>query len=100
MSSSGGSGSLSHRFEPTRQGAYHVGILLTEGVSAWTAHDVNDGRPAALGWHMGHGALEDPRMPTHPASVSFVTLPEWSTLVPDAALVPGSEVRHLELVHG
>jgi hypothetical protein len=29
-----------------------------------------------------------------------VSLPEWSTLVPDGALAPGTEARHLALVHG
>ncbi len=91
---------LASRYAPARERAYHLGILTGQGVSAWAVHALEDGAPLALVWAGGNAALDDTLLPEHPVSISFVSLPEWSTLVPDGALAPGSEARHLALVHG
>lgn len=79
---------------------YHVGIVIGPDVSAWVARDVRDTRVAALAWAPAGQALHAGDPPTHPRSVTFVALPEWSTLVPEGALQPGTAVDHLALVHG
>jgi len=88
------------RYEPGREHAWHLSVLSGQGVSAWAAHATDDGEPVAMAWGGNDDALDDPLLPAHPQSVSFVTLPEWSTLVPDGALTPGSEPLHLALAHG
>lgn len=101
-------GTFTHpTYDPAREQAWHLSILSGEGVSAWAVHDLADGSPVALHWSENDpgipedmAALNDAAMPSKPKSVSFVTLPEWSTLVPEAALAPGTEAEHLELVHG
>lgn len=45
-------------------------------------------------------AFDAEDLPMHPASISFVSLPEWSALVPEGALERGTEARHLSLAHG
>lgn len=90
----------SSRYDPGRDRAWHLSILTGQGITACAVHDAADGTAVALFWGDGHGVLDDPQLPPHPASVSFVSLPEWSTLVPDGALAPGSEANHLALVHG
>lgn len=87
-------------YDPDREQAWHLSILSGQGVSAWAVHALSDGMPMALHWAEGDEALLDAGLPTKPKTVSFVTLPEWSTLVPEGALVPGSEPLHLALVHG
>lgn len=77
-----------------------MSLLVAGELRAWAAHAVDDGQVVALQWAHGVSALDAPELPAHPASVSFVTLPEWSTLVPEGALEPGSEPHHLSLVHG
>ena len=91
---------LASRYDPGRERAYHLSILLAQGLSAWAVPEVADGAPLALGWGKDGDSLNDGELPTRPLTVSFITLPEWSTLVPDGALAPGSEARHLALVHG
>ena len=91
---------LASRYEPTRERAYHLGLITGQGTTAWAVHEVATGAPVALAWGHGAPALDDELLPTHPVTVSFITLPEWSTLVPDGALAPGTEARHLALVHG
>lgn len=88
------------RYEPARPRAYHLAILTGQGLSAWAVHEIESGKPVALGWAGGNDALIDKFLPAHPASISFVSLPEWSALVPDGALTPGTEAKHLALVHG
>lgn len=88
------------RYDPAAMREYHLSLLTGQGLSAWTVHEINSGRPVALGWAGGNDALIDKQLPAHPASISFVSLPEWSTLVPNGALAPGTEAKHLALVHG
>ena len=88
------------RYDPAQGRTYHLGLLTGQGLSAWAVHEKGSGRPVALGWAGGNDALIDKQLPSHPASISFVSLPEWSALVPDGALVPGAEAKHLALVHG
>ncbi len=88
------------RYEPAQARTYHLSLLTGQGLSAWAVHETNTSKPVALGWAGGNDALIDKQLPAHPASISFVSLPEWSTLVPDGALAPGTEAKHLALVHG
>lgn len=93
----------SHRtsgYDPGRERAWHLSILTGAGRTACAVHDVADGMPAALFWSTGTAALSEHDLPQRPVSVSFVSLPEWSTMVPEGALLPGSEANHLALVHG
>lgn len=93
----------SHRsahYDSRRERAHHLGILIGQGVTAWVAHDVHTAEPEMLAWSTGSDALHDADLPTHPRSVSFVSLPEWSTLVPDGAMAPENAKQHLTLVHG
>jgi hypothetical protein len=83
-----------------RERSWHLSVLLANEARAWSAHELVNGRCAALRWSVDGSALDDEALPVHPASVSFVTLPEWSSLVPDGALEPGSEDQHLAFVHG
>jgi hypothetical protein len=87
-------------YDPGRDRAHHLGILIGQGVTAWVAHDVLTDRPEMLAWSNGTEALQHPALPAHPRSVTFVSLPEWSTLVPDGALAPEHGLQHLTLVHG
>lgn len=79
---------------------YHVGIVIGPELSAWVVRDTQNMHVAALAWAMERQALMHADLPQHPRSVTFVALPEWSTLVPDGALEPGTAVDHLTLVHG
>ena len=88
------------RYEPDRTRAWHLSILCGQGIWAWAAHDKLNGEVVAMGWSDEVGVLDEAPAPTEPFTVSFVTLPEWSTLVPVGALEPGSEARHLAFVHG
>jgi len=92
--------STADRYAPEQERTYHLSLLIGQDVSAWAAHDLTHGTVMALSWGKGDQALRDDLLPRSPVSVSFVSLPEWSALVPDAALVPGSEAQHLKLVHG
>lgn len=87
-------------FDPARERAYHVGILIGQGVSAWVAHDVSTSQPVAMAWGPDADALRSADLPKHPRSVTYVSLPEWSTLVPDGAFDPAAAMSHLTLVHG
>lgn len=88
------------RYEPAQERAWHLSTLINETQCAWCAHDIASGEPMALHWSEGHDALDSDALPAQPASATFVTLPEWSALVPEAALAPGAEAQHLRLVHG
>lgn len=87
-------------YEAARERAWHLSILVGPEVQAWAAHAIESGEPVALGWSNDASALDAIELPALPATVSFVTLPEWSALVPEGALEPGTEARHLSLVHG
>ncbi|MBP7409754.1 MAG: DUF3822 family protein [Flavobacteriales bacterium] len=87
-------------YDAGRERAWHLSILVGPEVQAWVAHAMESGEPVALGWSNDSSALDVAELPAHPGTVSFVTLPEWSALVPEGALEPGSEARHLSLVHG
>lgn len=91
---------LAAGYEATRERAWHLSILAAPDLYAWGVHALDSGDAVALGWAQRVDALDAPEIPLHAATVSFVTLPEWSTLVPDSALEPGTEARHLSLVHG
>lgn len=83
---------------PARERAYHLAIVAGPDATAWVARDAQ--KVTAMAWSRDESALCDPHLPKHPRTVTFVSLPEWSTLVPDGALVPGSDKAHLALVHG
>jgi len=91
---------LSPRYDPARERAWHLSILTGQHVTACAVHAVDDGTAVAMFWGVGQQVLSTPELPSHPVTVSFVSLPEWSTLVPDGALAPGTEAQHLALVHG
>ncbi|MBL7951731.1 MAG: DUF3822 family protein [Flavobacteriales bacterium] len=79
---------------------HHLSILIGQGVSAWVAHDLRTLRPAAMAWGVDADALRSMELPEFPRTVTYVSLPEWSTLVPDGALEPAAAADHLSLVHG
>jgi hypothetical protein len=87
-------------YDPARDRAYHLGILTGGGMAAWAVHHLEEGRPWAVAWGPEQEVLTDARLPKVPATVSFIALPESSTLVPDSALEPGNEAAHLALVLG
>jgi len=87
-------------FDPKRDRAFHLAIVLGQGPSACVAHDLETGEPQLLVWAPGVEVLTSPSVPLHPRSVTYVALPEWSTLVPDGALDPTKSAQHLALVHG
>jgi hypothetical protein len=94
-------GSLSaSRYDPGRPKAHHLSVLSSIGVTAWAVQGIERGDLLALHWSTGADVLNDPALPLHPVSVSFITLPEWSTMVPEGVLEPGTEAAHLALVHG
>lgn len=87
-------------YAPERERAYHLAILAGAEGSVWVASDMTSGTPLAMAWGPDMDPLEHGRLPKAPATVSFIAQPEWSTLVPDGALEPGTEAAHLALVHG
>lgn len=87
-------------FDPKRDRSFHLAIVLGQGPSACVAHDLETGEPQLLVWAPGVEALTSASVPLQPRSVTYVALPEWSTLVPDGALDPSKSVEHLTLVHG
>lgn len=88
------------RYDPAAERAWHLSILTGEQITACAVHAMDDGQTVALFWGRGQALLQNEELPRHPVTVSFVSLPEWSTLVPDGALEPGSAAQHLALVHG
>lgn len=98
-----GPSSGAHRargYAPERERTYHVSIVIGPEVSAWVARDMHDPQALALAWGAGAEALHHPDLPQHPRSVTYVSLPQLSTLVPDGAIEPGTSADHLKLVHG
>ncbi len=99
MSTDQGSWTAGH-YQPELPRAWHLSMLVADDLTAWCAHSLHDGAPAAIRWSKGVAALDAADLPQHAASISFVNLPEWSALVPEGALERGTEARHLSLVHG
>lgn len=87
-------------YDAEREHAWHLSCWLEAGLEAWAVHETGSGRLMALYADKGEGIPEDARLPLRPASVTFTAMPETSTLVPESALAPGTELRHLKLVHG
>ncbi|MBK7945085.1 MAG: DUF3822 family protein [Flavobacteriales bacterium] len=87
-------------YEPSLQRAWHLSLLVADDLRAWCVQSVDEGIPMAIRWSRTGAAFDAEDLPLHPASVSFVSLPEWSALVPEGALERGSEASHLSLVHG
>jgi hypothetical protein len=88
------------RYDPTRDRAYHVGLVIGHDLSICAVHDIGNGEPHLIAYGSGIDVLTLPDLPTTPRSVSYVMLPEQSTLVPDGAMDHGSRSSHLQLVHG
>ncbi|HEY0976567.1 MAG TPA: DUF3822 family protein [Flavobacteriales bacterium] len=88
------------RYDPTLERSWHLSVLLSPDLQAWCVHDRSDGSVVALFADKGEVLPRDTQLPMRPMSVSFVALPVISTLVPENALVPGSEMAHLRMVHG
>lgn len=88
------------RYDAARERAWHLSILIANDLQAWAATDLGTAEVVALGWDVAGNALDASDVPAQPPTVSFVTLPEWSALVPEGALMPGTEAQHLSLVHG
>ncbi|MFN3874750.1 MAG: DUF3822 family protein [Flavobacteriales bacterium] len=93
-------GWIAPHYDPARERAWHLSMLVARDVCSWCAHDAATGEAAALRWSPGGAALNADDLPGSPTAATFVTLPEWGALVPDAALAPGAEADHLRLVHG
>ena len=87
-------------YDPARERAWHLSVWLSPEVQAWCAHDVLNGHCVALQAGTGAELPQPLLLPERPVSVSFTALPEISTLVPESALAPGTEMRHLKMVHG
>lgn len=91
---------LAAGFDAAKERAWHLSIWASPELNAWCAHDVTTGRCVALSSDHGAGFPDEALLPKRPVSVSFTALPEISTLVPENALAPGSEMRHLKMMHG
>ena len=91
---------IATNYDPAKERVWHLSIWASPELNAWCAHDVTNGRCVALSSDHGLGLPDEASLPKRPVSVSFTALPEISTLVPENALAPGSEMRHLEMVHG
>ena len=87
-------------YDPSVERAHHLGLLVGQGVSACVVHDTRTGEPQFLAWAADVPTLFLAALPKQARSVSFVLLPEWSTLVPDGALGMNNGMQHLALVHG
>lgn len=90
----------SNAYDARKERAWHVSALLSPEANAWCVHDTVSGACVAL-ISGGPGDLPgSASLPVRPASVTFTALPEISTLIPESALAPGSEMAHLRSVHG
>ncbi len=90
----------SNAYAPERERSCHLSIWASGSFTGWAVHELASGRCVAV--HAAPGdELPDPdRLPERPARATFIALPEISTLVPESALSPGTEMQHLRLVHG
>jgi len=80
--------------------AHHVGMVIGPDLAAWVARDLATDEVTAMAWAPDLDVLRHTDLPERPRSVTYVSLPEWSTLVPDGALEPGTSADHLKLVFG
>jgi len=87
-------------YDPARERAWHLSVWLSPELTAWCVHDRQDGHCVALHADAGSALPHEAELPARPVSVSFVVMPEISTLVPETALAPGTEPDHLRMVHG
>lgn len=90
----------SARYDSDRARGGHLAFLIDQEVVAWAYHDPTTGRHEALYAAKGTTVPALDKLPALPREVTFVALPEWSALVPESALTPGSEPAHLSLLHG
>ena len=91
---------FTERYQPGRERAWHLSIWSAPHATAWCVHDITNGSVAGLASGGSDQLPEAERLPKNPASISFIALPEISTLVPEGVLEGGREAAHLELVHG
>ena len=91
---------FTERYQPGRERAWHLSIWSAPHATAWCVHDTTDGNVVGLASAGSDQLPETERLPKNPASVSFIAVPEISTLVPEGVLEGGREAAHLELVHG
>ncbi|MBK7239790.1 MAG: hypothetical protein IPI00_06360, partial [Flavobacteriales bacterium] len=64
----------------TRERSSHLSVPpAKEGVCAWVVHAVVNGE-LVMETSAGDRSGKDNHLPEHPVSVSYVVLPEWSTL--------------------
>ncbi|MEO8069370.1 MAG: DUF3822 family protein [Flavobacteriales bacterium] len=95
-----GTSFTSDRFTALEPHAMHVSLLQGPAFAAWCAHERSTGSVVALrAVHSSElpplsGSLADP------GSASSIVLPEWSVLVPDGALLEGTEAVHLRAAFG
>ncbi len=87
-------------YDPAKERAWHLSVWLSPEGNSWCVHDKKSGTCVALQADRGEALPAEALLPKRPVSVSFTALPEISTLVPESALAPGSEMRHLKMVHG
>ena len=87
-------------YDAAKERAWHLSVWMSPGWNAWCVHDKATGACVALQADKGDALPAETLLPKRPLSVSFTALPEISTLVPESALVPGSEMRFLKMVHG
>ncbi|MBL8001797.1 MAG: DUF3822 family protein [Flavobacteriales bacterium] len=90
----------SDHYDPERERAWHLSIWCSASVTGWAVHALDSGRCVAVHAAPGEDLPDMDRLPLRPARATFVALPEISTLVPESALTPGTEMQHLRLVHG
>jgi hypothetical protein len=91
---------LRPEYDPAREHAWHLSIWMAPELHAWCVHERASGEVVALQADHGEDMPAQDRTPLKPVSVTFTALPEASTLVPESALTPGNEMRHLRMVHG
>ncbi len=89
-----------NEYDPKREFAWHLSCWLAPGLYAWCVHERSSGRLMALAAAKDDQFPSQHQMPVKPVGTSFTAMPEVGTLVPDSALVPGTEMQHLKLVHG
>ena len=87
-------------YQPAKERSWHLSLWSTPTGRAWCVHDVRENSCVALVSGEGSALPAMEKLPLHPASVSFIAVPEISTLVPEGVLEGGREAAHLELVHG
>lgn len=91
---------FSKAYAPSKERAWHLSIWSAPSTQAWCVHDVGTNACVALAAGEGPDLPDAGRLPVHPVSVTFIAVPEISTLVPEGVLEGGREAAHLELVHG